>query len=463
MNRAAFVIEHPQPTALRPLNYTPEIERMRRSSGSRKGIPLGTLLESIGAGYGKVFTRIDCLPPHGVELVSQADMFAAEPEGRRIREDCIPVANDHRIERGQVLIAGAGTLGETELYGRAILADNRLRGKYVGPHAMVLNFVDPLGDQALFAYAFLLTRLGVRAVRSASYGTKILGLRTSILRNLPIPSGDSEVHAAVSTLIRQSLRSRETFAHELAAARAPLERMPVFQDALAACETRRARVDTISAPFHTLNAWNYVSTGEALPLLRRGWGGRLGDVLPADGVFRGLRFPRIACSPPFGIDLMSQRDVFLTRAIPQRVVHPGFDDRWLFAKEGTILVGGAGTLGEGEIFGRAVYVSKDMGRFAVTEDMLRLEIKPENAQVVYAFLSTTLGRRLLRSTAFGTKLLRLRPDLVRALPIPDVDSTVSADITGHLNTAMQARDEANRAEAEAVRLVETEVIPAWLS
>ena len=116
-----------------------------------------------------------------------------------------------------------------------------------------------------------------------------------------------------------------------------------------------------------------------------------------------------------------------------------------------------------EIFGRAVYVSEAMSRFGITQDMLRIVAEEGAEPLIYAFLSTLVGRRLLRSTGAGTKLLRMRADLIRALPLPDIDSAKRQEITAHLREAMRARDDAERAEAEAIRLVETEVIPAWLN
>jgi hypothetical protein len=95
--------------------------------------------------------------------------------------------------------------------------------------------------------------------------------------------------------------------------------------------------------------------------------------------------------------------------------------------------------------------------------MLRVQPRSDYAPLAYAFLSTLVGRRLLRSTAVGTKILSMRPDLLRALPFPEVDAETAAQVKLHLLKAMRARDAAECAEAEAIRLVETEVIPAWLS
>lgn len=206
--RTAFVAKGLTSSTLRSLNYTPEVEAFRRLSESRESVPLGTLLSRMGESYGKVFVRYDCAPELGEELITQGDMFAAEPDGRIIRGDALPRLEDHRVERLDVLIAGAGTLGETELFGRSIIADDRLVGRIVGPHAMKLGFIEPESDAALYTYAFLNTRVGIRAVRATGFGTKILGLRKDLLRTLPIPlPGGAIQHLSVPQICALNARS----------------------------------------------------------------------------------------------------------------------------------------------------------------------------------------------------------------------------------------------------------------
>jgi hypothetical protein len=169
--RQAFLTDPVSVAALRALNYVPELQSARsRKKPFRR---LGDLLESMGPAYGAVFVRIDCDKSEGVELITQSDMFAAEPKGRIIRRDSMARPDRHFVKRWQVLVAGAGTLGETELYGRSIIADARLEGRYVGPHAMVLTFKEPASREALFAYAFLCSPTGVRAIRSTSMGDRL--------------------------------------------------------------------------------------------------------------------------------------------------------------------------------------------------------------------------------------------------------------------------------------------------
>lgn len=453
-----FVVDDPRPGALRALNYSPIVERIRKA-GSTSSRPLRDIVTTFGRAYGTVFTRIDCEPEHGVELLSQSDMFAAEPRGRVIRRDSMPRPDDHLIKRRQVLLAGAGTLGETELYGRALLADNRLVGKHVGPDCLTIEFAEPEHDQALFAYAWLASPTGLQAIRSTSYGTKILRFRSELLSTLPVPRVAPEMAKAVADRVREAARLREVFLTDLQQARSLVERQPEVLEATAMCAVRRRRSILWGGPFPTLSAWTFASTAGALGPLQSKWKTRLRDLVEPDGVFRGGRGARIPCKPPHGIAFLSQRDAFLVRPIPQRVLLPSGD---LVPREGTIMVGGQGTLGEGELFGRATLVTEGGAHSAWTEHLLRIVPKPGAEPPLFAYLTTMLGFRLLRSTAVGTKLLSMRPDLVLDLPVPTLQEKDNRRVAQLVTSSLRARAQADVAEAEAIRLVEEEVLPQWL-
>jgi hypothetical protein len=57
----------------------------------------------------------------------------------------------------------------------------------------------------------------------------------------------------------------------------------------------------------------------------------------------------------------------------------------------------------------------------------------------------------------------MRPELLRDLPFPEADSKTFSKVHGHLDTAMTAKNTANEAENEAVRIIEQEVLPSWLA
>jgi len=460
--RAAFYADV-SPTALRALNYAPEVEAFRRRSRVSRCVSLGSLAANFGKAYRRIFVRQECDPKHGVELLGQSDMFATEPVGRWIREDGVRGIEDQRIKRGQLLFAGVGTLGETELYGRCVLADARLQGRIIGSDAVALTFAEPESNVAAFAYAFLSTRAGVRAVRATGYGTKLMSLRMDFLRALPVPMGTDEQVARVAALVRETVTQREAYAGHLREARAQLDEIPGFSEARAMCERRERRAIWWDGALPTYTAWTYASAGEAFASLARQWSARLGDVVEADGIFNGNRFARGSCERPHGIPLLSQRDVFMMRPIPRRVVHPGISERLLMAQPFTLLAGGAGTLGEGELFGRVEMVGEDWVSLAISEHLLRILPRREYACLAYAFLSSIVGFRLLRSTAVGTKILSLRPDLLRTLPFPSVGDELRRDIDRIVTSALRARANASAAESEAVRIIEQEVLPAWLA
>lgn len=458
----SFLVHRPVPAALRALNYTPEVETFREKAGSRTQA-LGRMLTGLGESYWAVFTRLDCAATCGVELITQTDMFASEPSGRVIRIDSMPKPENHRVRRWQILIAGAGQMAEGNLFGRSIIADDRLAGKYLGPHAVALTFEDEGGDENLWTYAYLNSKIGIQAIKSAAFGTSVPGLRLDLLADLPIPLLDPTTQARVAALVREAVEARERYAEELRAARAVVEALPEMQEALEMCGERRGRCVLWAGELPTLSAWTYASTGGALGHLKNQWPGRLGDVLEEDGLFNGPRFARVSCSPPHGVEFMSQRDVFLIRPIPRRIVNPGFAEHLLFVPEGSLLVGGHGTLGEGEIFGRVVHVSGRLARAAFTQDLLRVQPKAEHSAATYSLLSTLVGFRLLRSTAVGTKILSMRLDLLRALPFPDLSSAQKDLVSERLRIALMSRTESEEKEAEAIRIVEEEVLPEWLA
>jgi hypothetical protein len=465
MTRAAFLVHSPRAHALRALNYAPGLESLTRlKKGTCRTDRLSELLSSFGSSYWTVFTRLDCDSDHGVELISQTDMFAAEPEGRTIRRDSMSRPEYHEVKRWQILIAGAGQMAEGNLFSRSIIADGRLEGKFLGPHAVALQFSEAGGLVNLWTYAFLNTAPGLEAIKACAFGTSVPGLRLDLLGELriPIPLDDS-VLRRVANLVRHCVEQRDIYLAELRFARAMIEELPEMKEAHSLCSARKANAVLWDEPLHgTLCAWNYASVGSALQLLQKKWRVRLKDVLHHGGLYRGPRFARISCQSPYGIPLLSQRDAFLARPIPRRIVHPGFADEKLFAPETTIMVGGQGTLGEGEIFGKAMFVHGRFGSTAFTEHLLRMKIRSPHAEVVYAFLSTQVGMRLLRSTAVGTKLLSLREDLLRELPVPPLGTAAEEEIRKRIVRAHVARTSADAAEAEAIRIVEEEALPSWL-
>lgn len=459
--RSAYLATSVTGATVRALNYTPEVRQFRKTIPGAKASLLEELA-TIRTPGNAMFRARDCSPEYGKEFLTQADIFAAETNGRIIQADLVPDVESRQAKSGQILIAGVGTLGETELYGRAIIADKRLEGKLLSSDVLIL---EPNLDEDTHAYlyAFLCSRVGVRMVRSTSAGTKLLRPRRDLLRKLPIPVPDDNTLKRVADLIRSTITNREQYLSEIQAARACLEALPDMQEAIRMCQERKAYCTQWEGELPTLTAWTYASAGNALGYLQKKWQARVGDVVREGGIYRGGRYARIRCEPPNGYDFYSQRDAFLIRPIPQRIVVPSSAGSDLFCTAGTLLCGGQGTLGEGEIFGRVILVDSEMAKAAITEHLLRIHIAEEFSKLAYTYFSTIVGFRFMRSCAVGTKLLSLRPSLIRALPFPEVDEKTKTLIDSHVEAAINARVTAANAEKEAIRIIEDEVLPQWLA
>ncbi len=267
----------------------------------------------------------------------------------------------------------------------------------------------------------------------------------------------------VATLIRRCTEGREAYARSVKAAREAISAIPVMRIAYDACAERVRRSVLYQGPFPSLGAWNFAGAGEALEILRSKTRQTLGDVIGPLGMYYGGRSARIPCRKPHGVDFVAQRDAFLIRPIPRRVVLPGVSTELMFAPGGSLMIAGRGTLGDGEIFGRSVQAVGQLSQLVFTEDMLRLTLQDGESNFVYAFLSTHVGLQLIRTTAVGTKILKLRDDLMRALPIPEAPDDIRASVDSALNEANRARADAEDAEAEAIRIIEQEVLPQWLT
>ena len=133
---------------------------------------------------------------------------------------------DLRVERGDILIAGAGQIGPATLFGRSLVADSRLAGKLAAGDLMVLRGGGSDDDNLLYLAAFLRSEVGVAAVRSCAYGTSIPRMRPDLLAQLPVPLPDSDQKRRIAALMRTTVEQREQYALSLKAARRVIEDLP---------------------------------------------------------------------------------------------------------------------------------------------------------------------------------------------------------------------------------------------
>src|SRR5262249_13728121 len=110
---------------------------------------LADALEPDGIFKGGRLTRVPCEPPHGVELLSQRDVFAIRPIPRRIRR---PADSLLEVDASMLLLASRGQMNEGALFGRVERAVHMPAG------AIVTEDITRLRPRSSFSeglYAFL--------------------------------------------------------------------------------------------------------------------------------------------------------------------------------------------------------------------------------------------------------------------------------------------------------------------
>lgn len=150
------------------------------------------------------------------------------------------------------------------------------------------------------------------------------------------------------------------------------------------------------------------------------------------------------------------------KPVPRRIVRPIVPDGLLFVPEHCILMGSHGQLSDGSLFARVELAAHGAFRSALTQDLLRILVKPGYRELVYAFLSTSVGQSLARGTAIGTSIPSVHLALLLDLPLPELPAQDAKIVRRHVAAAIAARVAADAAEAEAIRIVEEEVLPPWL-
>lgn len=136
----------------------------------------------------------------------------------------------------------------------------------------------------------------------------------------------------------------------------------------------------------------------------------------------------------------------------------------LAAEAGSIIVAAAGQSGESTLFGKIELGDHYAGKL-VSEHTLHLCVDSERIdhRYLFAVLRSPWATAALKSCATGTSVPSLEPALLVDLRIPRLAPTIELQIAAHVATAYQARREADAAESEAIRIIEEEVLPAWLA
>jgi hypothetical protein len=110
------------------------------------------------------------------------------------------------VEYGEILIAGVGTLGESETFCRAIFANEDLQGQLVSGEFIRMKTTEDMPSGYLFAW--LNTDYGFRLIRNTQAGTKLCRPILRLFIEIPVPIIDTESMLEIDRLVREAHTKR---------------------------------------------------------------------------------------------------------------------------------------------------------------------------------------------------------------------------------------------------------------
>ena len=119
-------------------------------------------------------------------------------------------------------------------------------------------------------------------------------------------------------------------------------------------------------------------------------------------------------------------------------------------EKGTILISRSGTIGN------VTYVGETLSNYLVSEHAIRIKCKAFPGYV-YAFLKSSIGKKIVCSTQFGAVIQEIEPEHLASIPIPNAPTDIKQRINNLIIDSYRLRDESNELIDNATQLLVDEL------
>lgn len=395
-------------------------------------------------------------PEYGVPFLGSTDILHADLSS-------LPFLSKKQIKRNPNFTLGSGwtLITRSGTIGRMAYVRPDMAGMACSEH--VLRIVPneaqiPPG----YLYAFLSSKYGVPLVVSGTYGAIIQHIEPEHIANLPVPRlGDLEQQ--VHDLVDKAANALAQYAKLISQARQDVLTEIGLKDPtpLMWFESReRLGWPEGGISSESLRAYNYDPRARTfLDHLSHLPNDPLGALCDPNHFKGHIVFKRIESEPEHGYRLIGQREAFQMRPDGRWISRKSVAGLGLVVPPKTVLIPSHGTLGESELYCRATYVTKRTSEYAFSGDFYRCIPLPGKIRggYLYAFLSTKVGFRLLRSMSTGGKQQYQHPNMLARLPIPRLAKDEETRIADLVDEAARQYDLGLGWEDQARELVESAI------
>jgi hypothetical protein len=427
------------------------LEARKRLEALPNTVRLDTVTESIHHA-GRFSRRWVESPEYGVPFFSSTDILEAD-------YSYLPyVAKSAVEENSRLLIRPRWTLvTRSGTVGRIAYARPDVDGFACSEHVMRV-VPDEKKIPAGYLNTFLRSRFGIPMIVSSAYGAIIQHIEPDHLVDLPVPRFDAHLELRIHELVEEAAQLRTNFQTGLNAATEDFFRsvgLPELIEYRWHEQERDVGFQVESLSSKSLRALNFLPrVHEIVEQLASVSFRRLGDICNGGWLGSGVRFKRIDAAEEHGVQLVGQRQGFWAR--PEgRWISAAAAPPDIFAPEETVLIASQGTLGEHEVFCRALMVSGAWSKHAYTQHFLRVASGDPDISGAYlfAFFRSEIAFRILRSMSVGGKQQDIHEGLRREIPIPIADVVDRDRIAQTVRGAYHDRDRADLLEDQALALL----------
>ncbi len=398
---------------------------------------------------------------YGIPFLSSSDILRADLNKIKLASKRLtPGVEQMSLKKGWTLISRSGTIGN------CAFANAKHAQKLASEHVIRVVPNNILREGLVFAY--LASKYGYSLLTQGTFGGVIQHIEPAFVESLPIPSFPSNFQIEIDNHIQESARLRAEAIDELETADNLLKEKAGLRELTSdyydyyghrsnkrevSCYVRNIR----EIGSTTINAFNHSERVRRLKDSIKCPTIPLKTALKDGRTFGTSGLPNIEVKPGHGIMLINQKDMFDNIVKGKWISSKGSDPANV-VEYGEILIACDGTLGENELFCRAVFANEDLKGSYVSSHFLRIKVNETlPAGYLYCWINSDYGFRLIRNTQAGTKLCHPINKLFLEIPVPIIDCDSIMQIDKLVREAHTKRSQANQMELKAIRMVEEEI------
>ncbi len=401
---------------------------------------------------------------HGIPFLSSSDILKGDLEHVKLAsKKYTPEIDRMLLQKGWTLISRSGTIGN------CAFANAKHAQKLASEH--VIRLVPNNMLRGGLVYAYLASKYGHSLLTQGTFGAVIQHIEPDFVGSLPIPHFPETFQEEVDDLMQEASRLREEATDELNEAEKILKEAAKLRDLTpedydyyglnnsgrkVSCFVRKRKdIDTT-----TINAFNHSErirntkasiTCPTVPLK---------EVLLGGDTFSSNSCPSIEVKPEHGVMFINQKDIF-DNIVKGKWISKRNISLDKLVEYGEVIVACDGTLGENELFCRALFANEDLQGALISTHFIRMKTNEKvPSGYLYIWLNSDYGFRFIRNCQAGTKLCHPIPKMFLEIPVPVVEKETMEEIDKLVKDAYTKRYLANCNERKAISLVEQE-IESW--